>query len=305
MNDLNHAPHKRVLLLGEYGDNDRIREIWEWAAKRHACRCEAMSLANYAGSSDHDCLTLVNLGRNPVEILEPVIFTNSRKVLYFPPGGTVLAADEVIKYCQHNRVCDVIGGDPAEPEEFARRIGAFRGRLRKLFTDKDLYEPILHEIGIRAGDTCFIATTFEDSHRSVFDEGVEAAMDGLGIRISNPGSEHRLGETITDKIRKMIRDAKIVIANIRQTDDGRYNPNVFYELGYSQALNKIILPFRHVTDTLLPPIDIRDNDYFLYEDAIDLALKLYWGLVSQVTNGWKLWHIPIRLRNYTGGWFHR
>jgi hypothetical protein len=281
---------ERLQLVGDYSNALQVKDLWEEEARRHNCECEAVTLPEFAANQGRGVLALLNPGIGQAALLKRALSTQASKVLYFPPSAE-LAAGRVIEYCQNYRVLDAISGDPAlASEAFKRSLAGFRSRLRCLLSKdhkdrRDHYEPIFHSLDLTTRDFCFIATPFIEPHFSIFNEGVQAAMNGLGIKISNPAAEHRLGEDIIVKIQNMIRVSKIVVANISQID-GRYNPNVFYELGFSHALeNKIIVPFRHPTDIGLPPLDIRHGDYFLYEDAIDLALQLYWKLKAKVTNG--------------------
>ncbi len=284
MNGLKPMLPVRLLLVGEYSDGDPVKAIWELEADRHGLVSKAMRLPEFAANRDEDTLALVNLGIKPAALLKEVVSVTSSKVLYFPPGGTTLASSKVIRYCRQNRVYDAIAGDQAVPEAFERRLKRFRARLERLFAGAAAYDPIQHVDRICSGDACFIATTFEDPDGRVFDEGVEAAMDGLGITSKSPRKEYRLGRKIADKVRDMILESKIIAANIRETD-GRFNPNVFYEVGFSEAAGKIIVPCKHLTDRFPSPIDIRDTEYLEYEDAMDLALQLYWGLITKVTDG--------------------
>jgi hypothetical protein len=285
MGDANHTkPRKRVLVVGEYADDDEVRRLWTAEATRHGCKLTTMTLPQYAGLSSDDSVALVNLGRNLTEMLEEAVSPDGDKVLYFPPGGTALAARTLIGYCQSNRVLDAITGNFTAPEVAALRMSLFRRRIARLLANEELYDPILHASVIRRRDKCFIATTFEEEDSSVFEEGVTAAMTALGIEVRNPRNEYQIGKKISDKVREMIAGVTIVIANIRETG-GRHNPNVFYEVGFSEAQQKIVIPCRHVTDRLLTPIDIRDTEYLEYENSHDLALQLYWGLLSKVTDG--------------------
>lgn len=271
-------------LVGDFVGLEDIQQLWETLARRHTRDCAPMTLPDFCVLPGTGALGLVNPGIEQIALVRQALSTPADKILCLPPTSD-LAPSVVIQCCRDSRVRDAFTV-PDDPALRARMLSRFREHLRCLLTpNKAPYKRMLHDVDLRPGDSCFIATPFIEPYRTEFDEGVEAAMHGLGLAVHNPGDEYRLGKKITSNILRMIRDSKIITANIRQIN-GNYNPNVFYELGYAQAQaqRKILIPFRHATDTEFPPIDIRDEDYFRYEDSVDLALQLYFGLRAQMSH---------------------
>src|ERR1022692_1555838 len=144
MKDAKRNPPQRVLLVGEYGDDDQVKKLWEREADRHNYPCDVVSLADFAATPGEGVLALVNPGIGQAALMKKAISTQASKVLYFSLGGIALVASKVIEYCQQNRVCDAIVGDPAAPEVFKTRLERFRGRLGRVFAGAAPYDPILH-----------------------------------------------------------------------------------------------------------------------------------------------------------------
>lgn len=281
---LNTRTTRRVLVVGDYDEGDEVRRLWTAEALGHFQKCESMSLPEYAKLPPGDSLALVNLGTDLAEMLEEAICNENDKVLYIPPGGTPRSASTLIGFCRHNRVRDAVSGEFTTNQVVEWRMHQFRARIARLLEGKDPYDPIGLPRPLERGEGVFIATTFEEQACSVFERGVTAAIESLGIKAINPKYEYRVGKKISDSVRDMIEGSALVIANIRETG-GYHNPNVFYEVGFSEAQRKMILPCRHVTDQRPAPIDIRDTGYLDYELSLDLALRLYFGLLPKVNHG--------------------
>ena len=207
-----------------------------------------------------------------------------RKVLYVPRDGNDYAPYEIVQGCRHHNVVDAISGDPLDSKLYPRRLQEFQQRMERLCRNEPLYDRFDLGHGLLANkDSGFIATPFDS--QDGFERGVEAALKGLDIAVNNPRREYNMKRRITEKIADMITESKIVLANMMYANGKGFNPNVFYEMGYGQAKEKTILPFRPRRDEPQAPIDIRDRDYIEYEDAIEVAMTLYWGLKDIVENG--------------------
>jgi hypothetical protein len=102
-------------------------------------------------------------------------------------------------------------------------------------------------------------------------------MKGLGIHVNIPRNEYRIGQYVGTKVREMIDEAKFIVANIGP------NPNVNFEIGYAEGKQKIIVHCRDLRETRQPPMDIVYTENVEFEDANELTLQLYWGLVSKVS----------------------
>ena len=81
------------------------------------------------------------------------------------------------------------------------------------------------------------------------------------------GDEQQFKGDIFPEMLRYIVQAKLVIANI----NGR-NPNVLYELGVAQTLDKAVLLLSREPKDL--PVDIRSQKFLVYSDSNDLSEKL-------------------------------
>lgn len=75
-------------------------------------------------------------------------------------------------------------------------------------------------------------------------------------------------ERILDRIYNQIAKADVVVADMT-----RRNPNVFYEVGYAHALNKVVIPLAQTAEDI--PFDLKDYPHIIYgrnEGAPDLEL---------------------------------
>lgn len=81
------------------------------------------------------------------------------------------------------------------------------------------------------------------------------------------GDEDYFGGDIFPKVLELIVKARLIIAII----DGR-SPNVLYELGVAQALDKKVILVAKEPDDL--PVDIKSQRFLIYEDSEDLKKQL-------------------------------
>lgn len=64
----------------------------------------------------------------------------------------------------------------------------------------------------------------------------------------NSDADIRVGESMTQSIRQMIERSDFIVADLTGS-----NPNVFYELGFAQALGKSVLPIVQETEGQVSP----------------------------------------------------
>ena len=111
----------------------------------------------------------------------------------------------------------------------------------------------------------FVLTPFY----SRFDEDffiIKSICQNVGLKCLR-GDETYLSGDIFPEILKYILKADFVIANV----DGR-NPNVLYELGIAQALDKNVLLISRQPEKL--PVDIKSRKFIIYNDLPELKEKL-------------------------------
>ncbi len=80
--------------------------------------------------------------------------------------------------------------------------------------------------------TCFVAQPFKDPFQSRFYEDIKPAIEAAGL-VAYKVDDDLSADKLIDDIHAGIRAATVVLVDI--TED---NPNVWYELGFSQALDK-------------------------------------------------------------------
>jgi CheY-like chemotaxis protein len=108
---------------------------------------------------------------------------------------------------------------------------------------------------LREKQTCFVAMPFGNAFHDLYNV-IKLSIQAAGyksIRID----ERAFTRSIVDKIFEEIRNAKLVIF----VASGR-NPNVYYEVGYSVALQKEVLTITESFSDL--PFDIRDRNALSY-----------------------------------------
>lgn len=111
----------------------------------------------------------------------------------------------------------------------------------------------------------FVLTPFSADYDHVYDV-INSTCKEIKLNAQR-GDEEDIPKDILQSIINYIVKARIVIANL----DGR-NPNVFYELGIAQALNKptILLSYR---DTPIP-FDFNNQYLIFYKDDDELRTRL-------------------------------
>ncbi len=104
----------------------------------------------------------------------------------------------------------------------------------------------------------FVLMPFDKSWDDVYRLGIKAAVEELGM-IANRVDEqvfHREG--ILERIYKQIEAADFIIADMT----GK-NPNVFYEVGYCHAKNKLCILLTANADDI--PFDLKHHRHIVYE----------------------------------------
>ena len=106
----------------------------------------------------------------------------------------------------------------------------------------------------------FVAMRFAEPYNTLYSEVIHKQVKELGFEPIRMDEKNGPGIVFQDMQREIQR-AEVIIAEITPP-----NPNVFYELGYAQALNKptILLARR---DTQLP-FDIQSYRVVFYDDTI-------------------------------------
>ncbi|WP_420553278.1 hypothetical protein [Tenacibaculum aiptasiae] len=133
------------------------------------------------------------------------------------------------------------------------------------------YSGFLKENGIEENDLIidekliFILTPFHDKYYEDY-KVIRDTCTQNGYRCFR-GDENYFKSDIFPEMLRLIVKSKLIIANI----NGR-NPNVLYELGIAQALDKSILLISKNPENL--PIDIKSKRFLIYTSYSDLQEKI-------------------------------
>lgn len=111
----------------------------------------------------------------------------------------------------------------------------------------------------------FVLMPFDASFDDVYRFGIKEPAKELGI-LAERVDEQIYREGILDRIYRQIEIADIVIADM----SGR-NPNVFYEVGYAHAKDKLCILLTSNADDI--PFDLKHRRHVVYDGSIKLLAE--------------------------------
>jgi nucleoside 2-deoxyribosyltransferase len=126
----------------------------------------------------------------------------------------------------------------------------------------------------------FVLMPFDKAFNDIYKLGIKDTAAQLDINAERV-DEQIFQEGILERIYRQIQAADIVIA-----DMSGQNPNVFYEVGYAHALDKLcVLMTKNAADI---PFDLKHHRHIVYGDSINglresLAEELSWAK-NEITN---------------------
>jgi hypothetical protein len=121
----------------------------------------------------------------------------------------------------------------------------------------------------------FVLMPFSTDFDDLYKYGIKGATADAGA-FAERLDEQIFAEGMLDRIFSQINKADVIVADMT----GR-NPNVFYEVGYAHALQKVVLLVtRHAEDI---PFDLKHHQHIVYGGSIDtlknqLTRKLLWAI---------------------------
>ncbi|MBO1401738.1 hypothetical protein BVH62_18965 [Vibrio cholerae] len=108
-------------------------------------------------------------------------------------------------------------------------------------------------------------TPFNDKYNEDFD-AIATVCNDVGLKCVRGDEEYIKGDILGHILKQLVK-SRVVIANI----NGR-NPNVFYELGLSHALEKpTLITSKSISDI---PFDLRTQQLVLYKNSTDFKNQL-------------------------------
>ncbi len=102
----------------------------------------------------------------------------------------------------------------------------------------------------------FVVMPFADEFQNIYELGIKKAVEAGGNTCMRVDEEIFLGG-IMDKIRENIAKARFIVADVSV-----YNPNVYYELGLAEGMQKDIIMLTSNVDTL--PFDLKHKRVIPY-----------------------------------------
>ncbi|MBL0047000.1 MAG: hypothetical protein IPP32_02725 [Bacteroidetes bacterium] len=143
-----------------------------------------------------------------------------------------------------------------------------------LVSKRTQYSDFLRANGVTENDliveprSIFILTPFHDKYYEDYKVIRETCID-LGYKCSRGDDTYFDKADIFPQMLKLIVKSTLIIANL----NGR-NPNVLYELGIAQALDKTIILIASEPEKLELPVDIKSKRFLIYKSYKDLQEKI-------------------------------
>jgi hypothetical protein len=107
----------------------------------------------------------------------------------------------------------------------------------------------------------FVLMPFDKKFSDTYKFGIKGAAEDAGAYAERV-DEQIFGEGMLDRIFNQINKADVIVADMT----GK-NANVFYEVGYAHALNKIVLLITQSADDI--PFDLKHRQHIVYGGQID------------------------------------
>lgn len=138
-------------------------------------------------------------------------------------------------------------------------------------------EAYAHTVQIRtlgtAGVEVFVLMPFAKRFSERYRLGIKEPIEALGLRCMRADERQGVGN-IVDEVYRRIEAAKFIVADMT----GR-NPNVFYEVGYAHALQKITVLLTERADDI--PFDLKPQRHIIYGRSI---IRLREGLTAAIND---------------------
>jgi hypothetical protein len=140
----------------------------------------------------------------------------------------------------------------------------------------------LQSVGITADDLTvdprlvFVLTPFDEAHAREF-ELIKETCERVGFKCVRGDEEQIFGDILAHIMHTMVR-ANVVIANI-----GSRNPNVYYELGIAQALDKTTVLISRAD--FKPAFDLQSRRIVFFNTEVELTTRLLETFARMTSQG--------------------
>jgi nucleoside 2-deoxyribosyltransferase len=112
----------------------------------------------------------------------------------------------------------------------------------------------------------FVLMPFKSDFNDIYSFGIKGAADDVGAYAERL-NDQLFAEGMIERIFNQINKADVIVADMTGQ-----NPNVFYEVGYAHALNKLTLLLTQ--DTTDIPFDLKHRQHIVYGDIGHLRSEL-------------------------------
>lgn len=120
----------------------------------------------------------------------------------------------------------------------------------------------------------FVVMQFSSPYNELYEDVIKKVCKEFDLNVVRADETYGPGLILADII-KQINESRLIIAEISQS-----NPNVFYEVGYSHALNKPTILIAEKTTKL--PFDVSPFRTLFYENTIAGKQKIEDGLKKHI-----------------------
>ena len=121
----------------------------------------------------------------------------------------------------------------------------------------------------------FVVMQFSSPYNELYEDVIKKVCKDFDLNVIRADETYGPGIILADII-KQINESRLIIAEISQS-----NPNVFYEVGYSHALNKPTILIAEKTTKL--PFDVSPFRTLFYENTIAGKQKIEDGLRKHIS----------------------
>lgn len=123
---------------------------------------------------------------------------------------------------------------------------------------------------------CFVAMPFSDLYTGIWLHVIKPTVEAVGDNCLRADNIFTPGTIINDVFSE-IKKSDYIIADL-----SGHNPNVYYELGYAHALDKIVILITNDRSSL--PFDISHHRIISYDNSVLGAEKLKLNLSKFISN---------------------
>ena len=141
----------------------------------------------------------------------------------------------------------------------------------------------------------FVLMPFDTIFDDIYKLGIKESATNLGLRAERV-DEQKYSEGVLDRIYRQIDLADIIIADMTGQ-----NPNVFYEVGYAHAKEKLCILLTSSANDI--PFDLKHRRHIVYEQSISklkaqLSEDLIWA--RNIIKDTQKSHIQVNIKRPSG-----